>query len=198
MALRILLGKKVLPGLMIKEKAIRIDVTETKRRKEEMINAARKRSLFALLIIIGLLHISSSCLRSNSFSFNEELPLEGWSKFHKPVFTAEITDTLNAYNILLSLRNSHEYPYRNIFLFITTSSPEGVSIKDTIEYQLADEKGSWYGKGLGDIHNLAVSYKSNILFPSAGEYIFKIEQGMRTDNLKGILDVGLIIRKKEK
>ena len=113
-------------------------------------------------------------------------------------FTVEISDTLSAYDILFSIRNNHNYPYRNLFLFVTTKSPTGQFLKDTIEYQIADEKGNWYGKGLGDIHNLSVPYKDNVLFTVPGEYSFKLQHGMRTENLEGIIDIGLIIKKRDK
>jgi gliding motility-associated lipoprotein GldH len=138
-----------------------------------------------------------SCKMGQRYSFNEEIPPEGWSKYNKPEFIAEIDDTLTSFDILFSIRNSHEYPYRNLFLFVTTTSPAGQFIKDTIEYQLADIKGNWYGSGLGDIHNLSVPYKMNVLFPVSGEYSFRIEHGMRADRLEGIVDVGLIIRESD-
>ena len=56
-------------------------------------------------------------------------------------------------------------PFRNIYLFVTTTSPDGKTITDTLQYNLADEKGKWYGKGFGDIHELNLPYKSNVYFP---------------------------------
>ena len=57
----------------------------------------------------------------------------------------------------------HHIPFRNIYLFVTTTSPDGKSITDTLQYNLADEKGKWYGKGFGDIHELKLPYKSNVI-----------------------------------
>lgn len=148
-----------------------------------------------LIIILGLL---TSCNLNNRYSFNETLPLEGWSKYYKPLFEVELRDTLTSYDLMFSIRNDHTYAYRNLFLFVTTTSPSGQILKDTLEYQLADEKGMWYGRGLGDIHNLSVPYKTNVLFTKAGQYSFKIEHGMRTDILEGIIDVGLVIKKRDK
>lgn len=151
----------------------------------------------ALSLVILFALLLSSCNHKDNFAFNEQLPDTGWSRFYKANFYAEVADSALAYDISVSLRNSYEYPFRNIFLFITTTSPSGQSIRDTIEYQLADERGDWYGKGLGDLHNLTLPYRTNVLFPSSGEYKFTIEQGMRKDNLIGIVDVGLIIKRRE-
>lgn len=150
-----------------------------------------------ILFFILLSTIAVSCNLKNRYSFNESFPPDGWSKYNKPRFNVEINDTISSYDLLFSIRNNHNYPYRNLFLFVSTTSPDGRSIKDTVEYQLADEKGRWYGKGLGDLHNIAVPYKTNVLFPVSGEYLFQIEHGMRTDKLEGIVDVGLIIKERD-
>lgn len=173
-----------------------MDDIETREERKEMTGAGMTK-LHNNLLLALILALLTSCNTGQRYSFNEEIPPEGWSKYNKPVFSAEINDTLQSYNILFSIRNSHNYPYRNLFLFVTTTSPSGDFLKDTIEYQLADEKGNWYGRGLGDIHNLSVPYKSNVLFPVTGEYSFRIEHGMRTDLLKGIVDVGLIIKQRD-
>jgi len=174
-----------------------MDATGTKRKKREM-TVEGKNKYFSTLCILLLVALGSSCNGgSHRYSFNEDLPPDGWSKYNKPEFRAEIDDTSSSFDILFSIRNSHEYPYRNLFLFVTTTSPSGQFIKDTIEYQLADNKGKWYGKGLGDIHNLSVPYKNNVIFPVPGEYSFRLEHGMRSDRLEGIVDLGLIIKKRD-
>lgn len=151
-----------------------------------------------ILIFIFLALLTLACKRGNRYSANEAFPPEGWSKYKQPEFNIEINDTLSSYDILFSVRNSHKYPYRNLFLFVTTTSPEGILLKDTVEYQLASEKGIWYGKGIGDLYNLTLPYKINVIFPVPGEYRFKIEQGMRTDMLEGMVDLGLIIKERDK
>ena len=110
-------------------------------------------------------------------------------------FKVPITDTINSNNVFFTIRNGSSYPFRNIYLFVTTTSPDGKRITDTLQYNLADEKGKWYGKGFGDIHELNLPYKSNVFFPKKGNYQFKIQHGMRIENLKGVYDFGLRIEK---
>ena len=83
-----------------------------------------------------------------------------------------VSDTINSTNIFFTIRTGSEYPFRNIFLFVTTTSPDGKIVTDTLEYDLADEKGNWYGKGFGDIHELKLPYRSNVFFPMKGTYQF--------------------------
>jgi gliding motility-associated lipoprotein GldH len=157
-----------------------------------------KRYLLAVILLAGLVAtILPSCIRHNVYSKVYSIDDSGWSIYNQLIFPAPISDTLSPSDILLTIRSNSGYPYRNIFLFITTTSPEGYSIKDTIEYYLADEKGNWLGKGLGDIHELTVPFKTNVIFPYSGIYQFRVEQGMRTEDLEGIIDVGLSITKND-
>ena len=78
---------------------------------------------------------------------------------------------------------------------MTAISPDGRSLTDTLEYDLADEKGRWYGKGSGDVHELRLPWRSNVYFPLKGEYVFRIQHGMRSTDLRGVYDFGLRIEK---
>jgi len=113
-------------------------------------------------------------------------------------FDAQITDTIALNNIFFTIRTGSDYPFRNIFLFVSTSAPDGKKFTDTLEYYLADDKGNWYGKGFGDIRELKLPYKSNIYFPMKGEYKFNVQHGMRIEDLKDVYDIGLRIEKTQK
>jgi gliding motility-associated lipoprotein GldH len=112
-----------------------------------------------------------------------------------PGFPDSVNDTINSNNIHFTIRTGTSYPFRNIYLFVTTTSPEGNSITDTLQYNLADEKGNWYGKGFGDIHELNLPYKTNVFFPVKGTYQIKVQHGMRIENLKGVYDIGIKVEK---
>jgi gliding motility-associated lipoprotein GldH len=120
---------------------------------------------------------------------------ETWKLMDMASFNVSITDTLHGNNVFFTIRNGSSYPFRNIYLFASTTSPDGKKITDTLQYNLADEKGKWYGRGFGDIHELNLPYKSNVFFPLKGTYVFKIQHGMRTENLNGVYDFGLRIEK---
>jgi gliding motility-associated lipoprotein GldH len=114
------------------------------------------------------------------------------------VFDLEITDTLTLNNISLMVRHADAYPYRNLFVFVTTKYPDGKVLTDTMEVILSDEKGKWQGSGAGDIFDFKVPIKKNVRFPLAGKYQFSFEQGMRVDPLPLIMDFGFEIEKSKK
>jgi gliding motility-associated lipoprotein GldH len=123
------------------------------------------------------------------------LPEYIWEKDTVLRFKAEITDTISPYNIYINIRNASSYQFSNLFLFVTTHSPKGGVVKDTIELTLADAKGRWLGNGLGDIWDNQISYKRNVRFPYKGIYIFELQQAMRVMRLPFIMDAGIRIEK---
>ena len=152
-----------------------------------------KRKLLFLLLLIGYLLVS--CDQDRVFEKNIKIPDGVWS-FHDPVrFEVYIEDTVSMHNLYINIRNTSMYPMRNLYLFIETTAPSGHTLTDTVEVILADDKGKWYGSGLGDIWDLSQLYKQNIRFAQKGKYSFRYEQAMRTENLPFILDVGLRIEK---
>lgn len=149
-------------------------------------------SILATLILVLILH---GCGRNVVFTDSEAMPGKIWKLADIPVFTIPVKDTVTSNNIFFTIRTGSSYPFRNIWLFVTTISPDRKSITDTIQFELADEKGNWYGKGLGDIHDLKLPYKTNIYFPVSGDYQVNIQHGMRVEDLKGVYDVGLRVER---
>lgn len=129
--------------------------------------------------------------------FEESLKIEEakWKRESKARFEFEIEDTTAKYEIHLNFRHGGDYPYRNVFLFTETTSPSERFQKDTAQMILADQKGRWLGKGIGDIFDYQFGFKQGNLFPEKGTYVFEIEQGMRLATLPNITDIGISIRK---
>ena len=150
---------------------------------------------FSFVLIMTFLLLLLSCNSRVVYTNSMAMSQETWKLIDVSDFKVLITDTVNSNNVFFTIRNGSSYPFRNIFLFVTTTSPDGKKITDTLQYNLADEKGKWFGKGFGDIHELNLPYKSNVFFPLKGTYEFKIQHGMRVENLKGVYDFGLRIEK---
>jgi len=157
-----------------------------------MINGINRYSFG--LILTSLLLIPS-CNSNVVYTDSFVMPGKTWRLLDIPAFKISVTDTVNSNNVFFSIRTGSSYPFRNIYIFVNTTSPDGKSITDTLQYNLADEKGKWYGKGFGDIHELNLPYKSNVYFPVKGTYQFKIQHGMRIEDLKGVYDFGMRIEK---
>jgi gliding motility-associated lipoprotein GldH len=153
---------------------------------------------YIFLLFITIVMFSYGCNSGVSFADSVSIPSEEWTLENVPHFEADISDTISLQNIFFTLRTGSSYPFKNIYLFVTTTSPAGKIISDTLQYIIADDKGRWYGKGFGDIHELKLPFKQGVYFPVKGTYSFKIRHGMRTETLKGVYDIGLRIEKIKK
>ena len=145
--------------------------------------------LVQVFIITGLI----SCDRNRIYEENSEIENQVWNLDQSIEFTPIISDTSNVSNVYLNIRNTDEYSYSNLYLFITTTAPTGYWIIDTVEIVMADKRGKWTGSGFGGVYYNQKLFKVNVRFPFPGSYSFKVEHGMRVEDLKGIRDVGLRI-----
>ena len=147
------------------------------------------------MIISVLAVMVEACDSNRVFDSNEPVNPEGWIPREAKEFRVEITDTISIYNLYINLRHTNDYPYSNIYFFVQTRFPNGQLYRDTVEYVLADPSGKWLGKGLGKIKDNRYPFRKGIHMPAKGTYVFRIEQAMRENYLKGIHDVGLRIER---
>lgn len=159
-------------------------------------------SIFLRFIgFVILVTVFASCADDNLvFEQNVEIPNAEWAVTDRAILDVEITDTVNQHHFFLNVRNTEAYPYRNLYVFVKTSFPNGKTSRDTVGVVLADATGQWVGNGSGYLsssthHSNAILYQYNKRFPLSGAYRFEIEQAMRTDTLVGIRDIGLRIEK---
>lgn len=134
-----------------------------------------------------------SCDNNRYYEKNESLGNNTWYYRDAKVFEVEIADSLMAFNFYINVRNTVDYEFANIYLFIQTEMPDGVLALDTVECQLADYQGKWLGDGRGEFRDNRFIIRKNMRFQNAGTYHFRLKQGMRSDSLKGIADVGIRI-----
>lgn len=143
--------------------------------------------------VLFVLFLLASCMKSS-----EEVQISNlngnWDKKAEQKFDFKIKDAQNPKNIIFVVRNNNDYPYSNIRLFVNfTDLRSKKKITDTLNYILAQPNGEWIGKGFGDTKETLFQYKLNYKFPSNGDYSIGITQAMRTDQLKGIEDIGVKI-----
>lgn len=158
----------------------------------------RKLSVRIFLLLLTGVVLFPSCDPHRVYEQYEAIPENRWDRNHIVRFEVNITDTLTPHNLYVDIRNSGKYEMANLWLFIRTISPQGIEILDTLQCVLADEDGRWRGSGLGDIFDLQIPFKSSVVFPYSGIYVFEYEQGMRTSVLSGIRDMGLRIERVDK
>lgn len=126
--------------------------------------------------------------------FEQYRPIENgiWGIDEEYYFTCRITDARQAYDISLNIRNNNLYPYQNLWVFWQEEQPGNILVRDTLECMLADDFGKWYGKGVS-LFESSFPLRTAYHFPDTGSYTFSFRQGMRTEQLKGIQEIGVKI-----
>jgi gliding motility-associated lipoprotein GldH len=135
----------------------------------------------------------SGCTEQALYQKMDNMPRGTWARTDRSVHEVQVTDTLGTYDFYLNIRIGNDYPFANMYLFVNTTFPSGRTARDTVECILAEASGRWLGKGLGDMYDNRILFKPAVRFPVAGTYHFSLEQGMRTDHLPQVLDVGMSI-----
>lgn len=155
--------------------------------------------LFKIAGFTFLLLSIVSCDSNKVFEAYIEVENANWKKENVASFEFNAIDTTVAHNIYINVRNTGMYPYSNLYLFVTMQGPNEGMLKDTVNCILADNRGKWLGKGVGDLWDLKIPYVGGFKFAQAGSYHVSLEQGMRAENgLEGITDIGLRVEKAKK
>ena len=138
-----------------------------------------------------ILFFATACGHRNVFLQYHSIPSEGWHKDSIQTFDIEIDNADLFYNVYINVRHGPNYPFQNLWLFISETAPDGTFAKDTIELFLADHRGRWLGSGSGERREMPVRIKQDFKFPETGIFRFEIRHGMRTEILQGITEIGM-------
>ena len=131
-----------------------------------------------------------SCDDNVVFDQNQTIESATWNEKNPVHFEFEVKDTTTLHNFYINLRNTEQYPFSNLFVFVELEFPNGKKSIDTVECFLADRTGKWLGSGYGSLYDNRFLYQQKKQFPMAGRYDVSIYQAMRTPELVGINDVG--------
>ena len=149
--------------------------------------------LFGLVVAIVMVACNSDIVYDGSVRVANPT----WHADSVARFEIAIEDTSLDYQSGILIRNSGDYAYQNLWLFVTEIAPDSTITCDTIQYFLADNYGRWLGSGIGSLYTNIYYYKEDLRYSQEGVYTYEIRQGMRDEELKGITNVGVQILKNE-
>lgn len=160
----------------------------------------KNRNIYAFIAIAMLAMFLFSCDRSKIYEKYQSIPNAVWNAKESVKFDFEVKDTTQVCNLLINIRCSDNYPYRNLYMFMKTTQPNGNKSIDTLEFYILDIKGKPLGDCSGDVCNNRFMIDHDFTFPQPGKYEFELQQAMRTDdgNLPMIMDVGMRLEKATK
>lgn len=91
--------------------------------------------------------------------------------------------------MILTVRHSNAYPYRNLWVEISHIDPDSVLRHDTLNMELADIYGRWHGSGLGASFQYSDTLSRH--FRLVRDFGLKIRHIMRVDTLPDIEQIGV-------
>lgn len=152
-----------------------------------------------LWVVLGGFFLMCSCDNNRIYDEYKSVP-NAWNKDSIISFKIHPPDSIKPYNLFVDLRNTSAYKYSNIFLIVEMVFPHGKTVKDTLEYRMADPSGKFLGSGFMDVKENKLWYKEGVVFNESGSYTVNIQHAMRENgkvngvvDLEGITDVGFRI-----
>lgn len=149
----------------------------------------RKNKFLAIISFIFLLY---SCGEKPHFTKSVSFDNQVWHLDQKPSFKVDIQDTTKEYSFRLVLRNTTDYSYSNLWIFLKTIAPDGSIGREPYQIPIAYEDGSWVGERSGSVVESELSFAPRKL-PLKGDYIFIVEQAITKDEVDEVLDLTFIV-----
>jgi gliding motility-associated lipoprotein GldH len=151
-----------------------------------------------LLLAVGIFQFMA-CTRPEGM-YEKDIPLPGqqWADSFRPEFTFNISDqdTAYRYNVYIVIRHTDAYNYNNIWIRGSIKQPgDSVIRNERYDLLLATNEKGWLGTGMEDIYEQRVSIQQSTRFSRPGPYSLTLEQVMREDPLKHVLNIGVRIER---
>jgi len=152
-----------------------------------------KKMLGGLLLLISFI---SACETTDVFEKNVNIPNHEWSSAFKPEISFAISDTSSLYNIYVVVRHTDAYRYKNIWVNVYTQVPGDTLLKQRLDLLLATDDKGWLASGMDDIfeHRIRITSEPQKL-SKVGTYLFRLQQIMREDPLRYVMNVGIRVEK---
>ena len=146
-----------------------------------------------LLTVMTLPSCSGSDTDATSF---RTIPRGLWAYGDTLNFVMPTSPDAASGTLEVALRHTNDYPYSNLWLEVTTAVSSGTVHTDTVNVELCDAFGRWYGNGFGDSFQMSASLPMSVVTDSV--LSVGVRHIMRVDTLRGIDQVGVRLTQQHK
>ena len=122
-----------------------------------------------------------------------------WNQTDAKVFKIDVQENKHPFELVIDFRYMTAYPYDKLLLEVMEIKPGGEKIRHDVDIPVREANGEFIGDKGFDIIDLEFVFDSNLQYPTFGTYTYEIRQVMpEIEILPGVMEIGLILRDKEK
>lgn len=151
--------------------------------------------ILAFCLITSLWSCDNAAVYQQSYDLEERQ----WGQQDIKVFDFSIEDASANYDVFLTLRNSADYSFNNIFIDFSLVGEDGVIVENRTKEEILFDPTSGVPtgtSGIGDVFSHTI-FLMDTIFPTTGDYRLSVKHYMRTDQLPEVLSVGARIAAKQ-
>ncbi len=150
----------------------------------------RKLAIATMATVMAVVVVACGGEYYTNAAFNDVNP-DGWAYGDSLFFENPSSDSIVSGNLVIAVRHTNGYIYRNLWLELTTPTDSTGTKVDTVNILLADIYGKWYSHGSGASYIATDTLDGTFIFerhrPATVRHI------MRVDTLSEIEQIGLIL-----
>lgn len=121
-----------------------------------------------------------------------------WAETDSILFTFDIQDTIQLYDMFLEIDHSVDYAYQNIYCEVRSLTPDGLLAQhQLVPLELATPKGKWKGVCGSESCQRNIPFIRRSQFPTTGTYTVILKQYTRDETLEGINSLRLKVQATE-
>jgi len=135
----------------------------------------------------------ANCSSNTSFKQYKKFDDVSWNRFDILEFDVPVKKN-EPVDFYLALRHHTNFAYSYIDVNITLNTPNGEIRSREYHFQLKNTDLKWKGNGMGQLWDIKLPIRKEMIFNKNGICKVQIENKMHRVNTPGIIEVGLIVK----
>ncbi len=143
-------------------------------------------------LLLGGFAFLSACDQPLLYEKINNISGSNWNSRDTLQYSLEIPDNTTGYYLIATVRHTHMYAFRNVWIKLGLKSPgQDSTVYTDFNLPLASAE-NWLGTGMNDVYERRVRLFTNpVRFNKKGKALFTLQHIMREDPLENLLQVGL-------
>lgn len=155
----------------------------------------RRLSLGTFSILVSLVCLIGCDNNKQIYRHFISFPSYVWYRDAKLVYKVPISSPISGTTSTLTLRHATEFPYHDLRIVLTITSPSGKQVSQNHTIPVLDADSNRLGKGLGDYWDVKYVLQPSTDFLEIGTYEYEISHDMADAVILLTIDMGLTIEK---